>query len=510
MRGAGDAKREARAKRPIGPVLVRAKPTAASWIGCGLFCVDYDYESGVELVRAVSEYTVKLAVSPTRARSSRVTGASTIWVPPDAPRSSVLLCAKNRPSRRQFVARRRDSYHPTGMMSRRLHSHEILFCGPRSVLRVCNVDAHNGSHRWPGPGGRMDTDRRAKRRWKPGHWQTVAIVLVVVGVVVAAGVYGSIRGYESSVTKQLTQHDLDRQIPNGFANSPETDFAILASVQSVSPDSHTALVRLSFGDALGQRKYDYFDSDDNLKVPLTVSIHGGVTDAGGPSLSNGSSDSSNSYLLAKGTHPTIDVTMDLPGSDAPKYPFDSYAGALSANVTQTDGRRVPSFVAGFIAADGWTLSQGSQNQFPDGNSYGLVLDIKRASDSQLYALFIMALMWALAIAGIVVAVILIRSNTHEIGADHLVYLAALLFALPLMRTLLPGNPSLGVLADFAAYFWVEVVVGLTLLALLIVWISRNRPPRGHDKDEEQEQKDAEQEQEEPTADSSAPAVISSH
>ena len=51
-------------------------------------------------------------------------------------------------------------------------------------------------------------------------------------------------------------------------------------------------------------------------------------------------------------------------------------------------------------------------------------------------------------------------------------LAALLFAFPLIRTLLPGDPPLGVLADFAGYFWIEAITGFSLLALLVARICR--------------------------------------
>jgi hypothetical protein len=250
---------------------------------------------------------------------------------------------------------------------------------------------------------------------------------------------------------------------------------IISTVASSFWTTAVGCVRLYFSDYVAAHGYDYFGANNNLKQSVTVSIAGGVTDASGPSLSNGSSDTSNSYVLAKGTDPVIDMTMNLPTSEAAKYPFDSYEGKLFGTVTTSTGRLVPSFVAGFMAADGWTLSHVP---FPEAKSYGMALEIKRAADSQLYALFILVLMWALAIGGVVMALVLMRSGKH-IGADHLVYLAALLFALPLMRTLLPGNPSLGVLADFAAYFWVEVVVGLTLLMLLIAWIRHNRPPRVH-------------------------------
>ena len=83
-------------------------------------------------------------------------------------------------------------------------------------------------------------------------------------------------------------------------------------------------------------------------------------------------------------------------------------------------------------------------------------------------------MWALAVAGVVMALTLMQDKNHKIEAGPLTYLAALLFAFPLIRSLLPGSPGLGILADFAGYFWVEAVVGVTLLALLVTWIVRER------------------------------------
>jgi hypothetical protein len=95
----------------------------------------------------------------------------------------------------------------------------------------------------------------------------------------------------------------------------------------------------------------------------------------------------------------------------------------------------------------------------------------------------MVLMWTLALSGVVTVMTVLRQPDFELDFLLPTYLAALLFAFPLIRGLLPGNPDLGVLADFAAYFWVEAVVGASLLVLVIYWIrnelmDRRRPTEG--------------------------------
>ena len=60
------------------------------------------------------------------------------------------------------------------------------------------------------------------------------------------------------------------------------------------------------------------------------------------------------------------------------------------------------------------------------------------------------------------------------------FLAALLFAFPTVRNNLPGNPPIGSLNDFLAFFWTEGIVALALVALLIAFcvhrLPGTRPP----------------------------------
>lgn len=83
----------------------------------------------------------------------------------------------------------------------------------------------------------------------------------------------------------------------------------------------------------------------------------------------------------------------------------------------------------------------------------------------------MGLMWALALGGVAMAVIMIMRKQDEIDTAAFAYLAALLFAFPLIRSTLPGNPGPGSLIDIVAYYWTEVIVAITLVVLLVRWIT---------------------------------------
>lgn len=301
------------------------------------------------------------------------------------------------------------------------------------------------------------------RRRRPTRRQAIVIGVVVLLALVAGAVYATVRGYQSA--SQATSKDYESGLTPELRQVSDYFFVVVADVESVSPDTHTATVRLNFGET--DTKY-MDDAGVEIRTPLTVSLLGVIADP--------SSGSLNSYTLAKGLVPSVDVKMALPEGESSRYPFDTYDGDLLASAKTSAGTVVPTLIVASNAADGWTVSKSLTRQ---GKSVGLSFQISRASDAQLYAIFIMALMWALAIAGVVIAFILLRDPLREVGADLLVYLAALLFALPLIRTLLPGNPGLGVLADFAVYFWVEAVVGVTLVVLLFLWVERNRPPHEH-------------------------------
>jgi hypothetical protein len=318
---------------------------------------------------------------------------------------------------------------------------------------------------------------------------------LIVGVLISltgAGVFISIIAYRGQTAHKRTRS-------NGAANANTNVVTIDAYLLSVSPDTDSARFRLVFG-YWGQDQ-GYASSDLPSSVTgLSVLVLGIVPD---PSASP--STTANLYQFEPGKEMgAVDVTMNFALNDTSlRYPFDRYEGYLAFKVTDSHNDVSPQITL-TNTTDEWVTSQDENlcdianadwytfsNVGPGGpdlnsscspsssvtqlqNFGGDEITIHRTGTLQFYALFILGLMWALAAAGVVMALTLMQDKNHKIEAGPLTYLAALLFAFPLIRSLLPGSPGLGILADFAGYFWVEAVVGVTLLALLVTWIVRER------------------------------------
>src|SRR5437867_3046618 len=82
------------------------------------------------------------------------------------------------------------------------------------------------------------------------------------------------------------------------------------------------------------------------------------------------------------------------------------------------------------------------------------LHIERVHSTVVYAVFVMLLMWLLALGGVGVGLTL-GSKRRKWETGFATFLGALLFALPAIRNALPGAPPIGARFDFISFFWAE-------------------------------------------------------
>ena len=99
------------------------------------------------------------------------------------------------------------------------------------------------------------------------------------------------------------------------------------------------------------------------------------------------------------------------------------------------------------------------------------INIQRASTAVFFSVFIMIAMWALVI-GVLFLVFRVFAGHRKIEISMFSFLGALLFAFPALRNSQPGTPPIGTLSDFIAFFWAEVIIALSLLAVVLRWIIR--------------------------------------
>ena len=168
----------------------------------------------------------------------------------------------------------------------------------------------------------------------------------------------------------------------------------------------------------------------------------------------------------------FETTVPVDGATS-TYPFHHLRVEISALASTAGGVRsgktVPLLLHVSSSLAGYRVS--TQSAVREGPVVDVVLHVDPSWAAVLFAVFIMLVMWALALGALAVAVSLLARRRRFEGA-FAGFLAVLLFAFPTVRNSLPGIPPVGVLFDYASFFWAEALVALALIALITGWTMR--------------------------------------
>jgi len=314
-------------------------------------------------------------------------------------------------------------------------------------------------------------------------------VLVLAAIVGCAtwGILESTQSYSHNTSTSSLNCEGNQNAP-GYVS-------IKATVIAVNTDALTATIRLAFN-PLGNLSNQNRSSKEHyvLNQPLTLTTTGFLAEPPGASSSGASTEnpesqglpnyttSSSSFVFFKGDFmQDVDLALPLvPGTighasqqtSTARYPWDIYTdfGFFSFQVRRGAGTSdryepyVPSCVFLGYSVGGWSIKDTPYI----GNAWDI--QFARSQPIKFYCYFVIAMLWSLALGGVAMATIMMTRRKNEIDTAAFAYLAALLFAFPLIRQTLPGNPGPGTLIDVVAYYWTEVIVAATLVVLLIKWI----------------------------------------
>jgi hypothetical protein len=111
----------------------------------------------------------------------------------------------------------------------------------------------------------------------------------------------------------------------------------------------------------------------------------------------------------------------------------------------------------------------------DPNDVHLTTTIARSGAFALFALCAYGAMLALGCCALVV-VILTFTDVRPPEATLIGALAAITFALPVLRNALPGSPPLGVAADMWVFLWTELAAVLSLALVVFKWAKAGPSP----------------------------------
>jgi hypothetical protein len=165
--------------------------------------------------------------------------------------------------------------------------------------------------------------------------------------------------------------------------------------------------------------------------------------------------------------------------DIADYPFDTYSHAFqlvavpgrnARQPTTAPERSLPVEVEVVNALAGF-----SGNAIVDVRSGVTVIqvDLPRQPAAVVWATAMMAIFWLLAICGFAVMLATVL-RLREFETRHLAWLVAMIFAFAAFRNTAPGSPPLGVFLDFASFFWDEAIVALSLVALVVFYLTGDR------------------------------------
>ncbi|MFB7910702.1 DUF4436 family protein [Kitasatospora sp. NPDC056076] len=148
------------------------------------------------------------------------------------------------------------------------------------------------------------------------------------------------------------------------------------------------------------------------------------------------------------------------------YPFDRYHFELGFSATDSAGAVPVGLV--FVDADPFFVVRPTSTPHASGLT---VLDgrVSRARSTFILAWFMIAAMWALALAVLAGAEVLYRGGQGLVWPS-LGWMAATLFALIGMRNAAPGSPPVGSLMDYVSFFWAEGIIAASLAFTVIAGV----------------------------------------
>src|SRR5262249_42692325 len=145
--------------------------------------------------------------------------------------------------------------------------------------------------------------------------------------------------------------------------------------------------------------------------------------------------------------------VDLNEGNVAHYPLDGYRANLTVQLFKGENGsiKLPARVTVWQGVLGYIVRSSGQPG-SDPNEVQITIDIARSGAFALFALCAYGAMVVLATCALTIGILTFidvrRPEPTLIGA-----LAAITFALPVLRNALPGSPPLGVRADMFIFLW---------------------------------------------------------
>lgn len=283
------------------------------------------------------------------------------------------------------------------------------------------------------------------------------IALVITGVLFIVSFFLVVRFYDAEGGGKVTGGSLE----------VDGQQALFITVEPISVDANVneARVHLRF-QLVGD---EFADSDGRPVSNVRVT----VTDGSGM----------NEYKFPAGTVLSQRDQVLATDGDSSLYPFDFHEARMlfSADTytRNSDGSldstgTIPIALDAEGGVNGWDTSIDLFSNVDESGKVNDViqpmamLEFGRAFSTQVFALLIVAIAGILAILALMTGA-LVQADRRPAEAALLSWTAALLFALPLLRTYLPNGPPFGASVDMYAYLWFILAAGAAAVLMVFGW-----------------------------------------
>ncbi|HJP76836.1 MAG TPA: DUF4436 family protein [Pseudonocardiaceae bacterium] len=167
------------------------------------------------------------------------------------------------------------------------------------------------------------------------------------------------------------------------------------------------------------------------------------------------------------------ISVGLDTGIVSDYPFDTYTTDAGFYASIND-QPVPISLI-FRNEDPFFLTTATGANMASGAAT-IGLRIERSRGTFIFAWFLMAAMWILALSVLAAALIIVRGRRGFIW-PALGWMAATLFALVAVRNAVPGLPPIGSLFDYASFLWAEGIVAASIAAVTVQGLLVERTAR---------------------------------
>ncbi|ACK50696.1 hypothetical protein Msil_1750 [Methylocella silvestris BL2] len=182
-------------------------------------------------------------------------------------------------------------------------------------------------------------------------------------------------------------------------------------------------------------------------------------------------------LGAGSAAPTTIAQIGVNGSIS-AYPFDEYRGEVTIAAWEgkkPEGERIPIRLTLWERLAGWEIDILARAPAPGEVGLGLEIRAKRPLAQIYFASLVYAVMAVIALCGLTIGVLAI-AGLRRLEAALTGALAAMLFAVPALRNVMPGAPPLGVKADAFVFLSAQMALMIGLAFFIIAWARRGPAP----------------------------------